>query len=423
MPEAGPRSVVVTGMGAITPLGNDVESFWRGCIEGRSGVGPIDLFDASAYPCRIAGQAWDFDPRDYLSEKQCRRIERFGQMALVASMEAMRSAGLQLHEEQPERMGISLGSGNGGISALKEQIETMLAKGWAYCDPLGLLRVLPDMATATISSTIGATGPLNTVCASCASGAVAMGQATEIIRSGRADVMIAGGAESWINDLGVGSFSLLRALSTRNDEPEKASRPFDAKRDGFVPAEGAAMFVLESAEHAESRGAPVLAEIAGFASTADAGNLVAPQSDAASAARAITLALEDAGLGPEDVDYVNAHGTSTMLNDRIETAAVKKALGEHAYSVPLSATKSLIGHSLGAGAAIETLACIKAIQTGIVHPTINLEFPDPKCDLDYVSEGAREVRVDTAININYAFGGQNSCLLIRRPGLNGRRGA
>ncbi|MBI2914182.1 MAG: beta-ketoacyl-ACP synthase II [Chloroflexi bacterium] len=403
-------------MGAITPLGNDVEAFWSGCLEGRSGVGPIDLFDASQLPCRIAGQAWQFDPLDWLSGKQSRRLERFAQMAVAASLQAVTSAGLPIQDEDTARVGVILGNGSGGMSMLKGLLKVYEEKGWAYCDPLALLRVLPDMATATISSLLGTTGYIGTVTASCTSGAMAIGQAVDVIRSGRADVMIAGGAESWINEMGLASFCLLRALSTRNDEPEKASRPFDAERDGFVPAEGAAMLVLESLEHAGARQARILAEIAGFGCTSDAGHLVAPRADGASGTRAVTLALQDAGLGAEEVDYVNAHGTSTPLNDAVETRALKKALGEQAYRIPVSATKSLIGHSLGAAAAIETVACIKSIETGMVHPTINLEHPDPKCDLDYVPLKARQVDVRNALNVSFGFGGQNACLVLRAYG-------
>ena len=407
------RRVVVTGMGAITPLGNDVETFWSGCLAARSAVGPIDLFDASALPCRIAGQAWCFNPRDWLSEKQARRLGRFAQMAMAAASQAVTAAALRIEDEDPARVGVILGNGSGGISMVKKEVLLCEEKGWAYCDPLVLLKILPDMATASIGSLVGATGYIGTVSSSCTSGVMAIGQAADVIRAGRADVMVTGGAESWISEIGLGSFSLLRALSTRNDAPEKASRPFDAQRDGFVPAEGAAMFVLESLEHAEARDVPILAEVAGFASTADAGNLVAPRADAASAARAITLALDDAGLSAEDIDYISAHGTSTPLNDAAETRAIKKALGERAYQIPLSATKSLIGHSLGASAAIETVVCIKSIETGVVHPTINLEHPDPECDLDYVSNTPREVRVRNVLNVGFGFGGQNACLVLR----------
>jgi 3-oxoacyl-[acyl-carrier-protein] synthase II len=409
------RRVVVTGMGAITPLGCDVETFWAAAIAGRSGIGPIDAFDASSFPCRIAGQAWGFEPLSLFSLKVVNRFERFALMAMAATDQALAHSGLRMADADATRVGIFLGTGSGGTSMIKHQVATLLGKGWAYCDPLNLLRVLPDMATASIGAGLGATGPVATICASCASGAVAVGQAVDTIRAGRADVIIAGGAEAWINDLGISSFALLRALSSHNDDPQGASRPFDAQRDGFVPAEGAAMFVLEAEEHARARGATPIAEIAGFASTSDAGSLVSPRADGASAARAITLALADAGLTPGDVHYISAHGTSTPLNDAVETVAIKQALGAYAYEVPISALKSMTGHSLGAGAAMEMMACIKTIETGFVHPTINLEHPDPQCDLDYVSEGARAVRVDVALNLSYAFGGQNACLVLQRP--------
>ena len=416
------RRVVVTGMGAITPLGCDVASFWGSAVAGRSGVGPINQFDASSYPCRIAGQAWGFEPTAFFSAKMVNRFERFALMAMAATDEAVRQSGLAMAEEDATRVGVYVGSGSGGLSAITGQVRILLDKGWAFCDPLSMLRTLPDMATATIGARLGATGPIATFSASCASGVVAMGHALDTIRLGRADVMVAGGAEAWIYELGLGGFSLLRALTTSNDDPQRASRPFDARRDGFVPAEGAAMFVLESETHAHVRGARCLAEVAGFASTADAGSLVAPRSDGASAARAITLALEDAGLVPSDVDYISAHGTSTPLNDEVETVAIKRALGDHAYRVPVSALKSMTGHALGASGAIEAVACIKTIETGVVHPTINLEHPDPKCDLDYVVEGAREVPVEVALNLSYAFGGQNACLVLRRARAEGSLG-
>ena len=400
-------------MGAITPLGNDVETFWSGCVEGRSGIGPIDLFDASDLPCRIAGQAWCFNPRDWLSEKQARRLGRFAQMAVAATLQAVAAAGLRMEEEDPGRIGVILGNGSGGMPMMGDQVIVSHKKGWAYCDPLVLLKTLPDMATAQISSLLGATGHIGTVSASCTSGAMAIGQAMDVIRSKRADVVVAGGAEAWISEIGLGSFCLLRALSTSNDTPKRASRPFDAHRDGFVPAEGAAMLVIESLEHARARNAPILAEVAGFACTADAGNLVAPPAEAASAARAITLALDDANLSAEDIDYVSAHGTSTPLNDIAETQALKAALGERAYQIPISATKSLIGHSLGAAAAIETVASIKTIETGLIHPTINLDDPDPKCDLDYVPNTARQASVRNVLNVSFGFGGQNACLVLK----------
>lgn len=415
MTDAPGRRAVITGMGAITPLGCDVDDFWAAVTAGKSGVGVIDTFDVSTYPCRIGGLARDFDPVRALSAKMANRFERFALMAMAASEDAAKDAGLDMAKEDPARVGVVLGTGNGGISALKEYARVLIEKGWMHGDPLGLMRILPDMATSTIGSRLGATGPISTVSASCASGALALAAATDLIRSNRADVVIAGGAEAWINEMGLASFAHLRALTSNNDDPARASRPFDSTRDGFVPAEGSAMFVVEAQEHALARGARPLAEIAGYATTSDGGNLVAPRPDGASAARAISLALADAGLRPEDVDSISAHGTSTPLNDSVETKAIKLALGDEAYRIPVSALKSMIGHSLGAAAAIATVACVKSIETGILHPTINLEHPDPNCDLDYVTEGARAANVGVVLNLSYAFGGQNACLVIRRP--------
>jgi 3-oxoacyl-[acyl-carrier-protein] synthase II len=411
------RRVVVTGMGAVTPLGVGVDSFWKGCVEGRSGVGPITQFDASALPCRIAGEARDFSPRDYFSEKESKRYPRFGQMAIVSADQAIRQSGLEpkdWNERQRTRTGVVLGNGSGGSSMIKDQILTAVDKGWAYCDPLSLLKTLPDMAAAVISSRIGATGYISTVAMSCASGAAAIGHSVDVIRAGRADVVVTGGTEAWLSDLGIGSFALLRALTGRNIEPERASRPFDVDRDGFVPAEGAAMFVLEAEEHALERGAQVIGEVKGFAITSDAHHLVAPRPDGASAAAAIVNAIEDANIGASEIDYINAHGTSTPHNDVVEARAVALALGEAAGGIPVSATKSLIGHSLGASAAIETVVALKTIQEGVIHPTLNLDQPDARCELKHVRGKALRVPVSNALNISFAFGGQNACLVLSK---------
>jgi 3-oxoacyl-[acyl-carrier-protein] synthase II len=295
---------------------------------------------------------------------------------------------------------------------VKEGVLTHETKGWAYCDPLSLLKTLPDMATAVISSRLGVTGYMSTVSMSCASGAAAIGHAVDVIRAGRADVLVTGGTEAWLSDVGVGTFALLRALTSRNSEPERASRPFDAERDGFVPAEGAAMFVLESEEHALARGAAIVGEVKGFAVTSDAHHLVAPRPDGLSAARAITLAMADAGVEASEIDYINAHGTSTQLNDVAEARAVGLALGEWAGRIPVSATKSLIGHSLGASAAIETAATLKSIQEGVIHPTLNMDRPDPRCEMKHVRSEALIAPVRNALNVSFAFGGQNACLVL-----------
>lgn len=410
--EPSRRRVVITGMGAITPLGTDVESLWAGCLEGRSGVTETTLFDASRLPCRIAGQALDFRPQDWLTAKEFRRLPRFAQLALAAVGQAADEAQLRLEDEDLDRVGVVLGNGSGGTADLRETVVTLVEKGWAYCDPLGLLKTLSDMATASISSRLGSRGYISTITASCASGAIAVGHSADIIRSGRADVMVTGASEAWLTELGVGSFALLRALTSRNSEPAKASRPFDADRDGFVPAEGAAMFVLEELEHARRRGARPLAEIKGFAVTSDAAHLVTPRRDGASAANSITSALDDARLSPMDIGYINAHGTSTPLNDIAETRAIHGALGEIAGQVPVSATKSLIGHTLGASAAIETVICVKTLQEQMIHPTANLDSPDPNCLLNHVTGGPRRADIRNALNISFAFGGQNACLVL-----------
>ena len=406
------RRVVVTGMGAITPLGNDVDSLWAGCLEGRSGVTDIQLFDASRLPCRIAGQALQFRPEEWLAAKDCRRLPRFSQLALAAVNQAVSQAGLRVEDGDPGRVGVVLGCGSGGSSDIRENVMTLVDKGWAYCDPLSLLKLLSDMATATISSHLGAQGYISTITASCASGAMAIGHATDAIRAGRAEVIVAGGTEAWLTEIGLGSFAVMHALTSRNDEPTRASRPFDADRDGFVPAEGAAMFVLEEMEHALRRGASPLAEIKGFAVTSDGGHLVAPLRDGASAAKAIVGALDDASITPMDIGYISAHGTSTELNDIAETRAIQAALGEAAGQIPVSATKSLFGHSLGASAAIETAICVKTLQDQLVHPTVNLDTIDRRCMLNHVTGAPRQAAVSNALNISFAFGGQNACLVL-----------
>jgi 3-oxoacyl-[acyl-carrier-protein] synthase II len=399
-------------MGAITPLGNDVAALWKGCLESRSGVSEITSFDASRLPCHIAGEARDFRAEDWLTYKECRRLPRFAQLALAATDQAVSQSKLVIADEDPDRVGVVLGNGSGGATLLHQPVLTLDRKGWAYCDPLTLLKTLSDMATATISARVGSRGYISTIAASCASGAIAIGHSADVIRSGRADVIVTGSTEAWLNELGIASFALLRALTGRNSEPSKASRPFDADRDGFVPAEGAAMFVLEELEHALERGAEPLAEVKGFAVTSDASHLVMPLRDGSSAAKSITLALGDAGISTADVGYINAHGTSTKLNDIAETKAIHTALGEAAGRIPVSATKSLIGHSLGAAAAIETAICIKSLQEQLIHPTVNLDSPDPSCLLNHVTGGPRPASIRNVLNISFAFGGQNACLVL-----------
>jgi 3-oxoacyl-[acyl-carrier-protein] synthase II len=408
------RRVVITGMGAITPLGNTVEEFWQGCLEGRSGVDYLTQFDASRYPVRIAGEVKGFQPEDYIEKREARRMARFSQMAVAAARQAIQSADLRLEREDRERIGVVLGVGIGGFPTIDEAMRVLLDRGGMRIDPFFMPKMLPNMAGAQLSLVFGLKGYNNTVSTACAAGTQAMGDALELIRSGRADVVLTGGSEAALCELGLAGFAVIRALSTRNDPPQRASRPFDAQRDGFVAAEGAAIFVLESLEHAQARGAPILAELAGYAATNDAHHIVAPCADGDGAARCMRLALEDAGVSPEEVDYINAHGTSTPLNDAVETMAIKRVFGEYAYRVPISSTKSMIGHCFGAAGAVESVACIKSIQTGWVHPTINYEVPDPECDLDYVPNQARRLDVRVVLKNSFGFGGHNACLVFKR---------
>ncbi len=401
-------------MGAITPLGNTVEEFWQGCLEGRSGIDYLHQFDSSSYPVHIAGEVRGFDPEAYMERREARRMARFSQFAVAAAHQAIKSADLPLEREDKERMGIILGVGIGGFPNIDEGMRTVLQKGGMRLDPFFFPKMLPNMAVGQIALIFGIKGYTNTVSTACAAGTQAIGEALELIRSGRADVVIAGGAEAALCELGLAGFAVMRALSTQNDPPQKASRPFDAKRDGFVAAEGAAIFVLESLEHALARGAPILCEVAGYAATNDAYHMVAPCADGDGAARCMRLALQDAGIPPEEVDYINAHGTSTPLNDVAETIAIKKVFGEHAYRIPISSTKSMIGHCFGAAGAVESVACVKTIETGWIHPTINYEYPDPQCDLDYVPNKARRADVRVVLKNSFAFGGHNACLVFRR---------
>ena len=405
---------VVTGMGAFTPLGNSVSEFWQGCLEGRSGIGPVSLFDASSYPSRITGEVRGFDPQDYMDRRDARRMARFSQFAVAAAREAIQDAELKLDRVDEGRVGVVLGNGIGGLGDSQEAADIIRDKGGMRIDPFFLPKMLPNMAAAQLSLTFGIKGYSNTVATACAAGTQAIGDAMDIIRAGRADVVITGGAEAALCELGLSGFAVIRALSTRNDEPERASRPFDADRDGFVAAEGAAIFILESLEHAQRRNAHILAELAGFGACNDAYHLTAPSADGEGAVRAMQWALDDAGVAPGDVDYINAHGTSTKLNDAAETMAIKKVFGEMSYRIPISATKSMVGHSFGASGAIEVVACIQTLRTGTIHPTVNYESPDPDCDLDYVPNQSRAADVSVILKNSFGFGGQNACLVFKR---------
>ena len=406
--------VVVTGMGAITPLGRTADTFWENLVAGKSGIGPMTLCDPTGYPCRISGEVSDFDPVQYVNAKEARRMARFSQLAVAAALTAVESAGLDVSREDPFRVGVVLGNGNGGFPTLEENCRILEVRGGMKMSPFFFPMILPNMAAAAVSRFVGAQGYNSTATTACAASNQAMGEALEAIRRGVADVVLAGGTEGGICHMGLAGFAVMRALSTRNDDPESASRPFDAGRDGFVPAEGAVVLVLESLEHALGRNANVLAEVAGFGCTSDAFHQVQPEESGAGAAQAMRLALADASVPLEQVDYINAHGTSTPLNDAVETTAIKRLFGDGAYRIPISSTKSMIGHSLGASGALEAVACIKSITDGVVHPTINYEVPDPACDLDYVPNQARKHPVRVALSNAFGFGGQNACLVFRR---------
>ena len=408
------RRVVVTGLGAITPLGLSADEFWTNLLAGQSGIGPMTLCDPTDYPCRIAGQADDFDPTNYIGNREARRMARFSQLAVSAGLQAVQDANLDIASEDPYRVGVLLGNGNGGFPTLEENCRILADRGGMRMSPFFFPMILPNMAAANVSQYVGAHGYNSTATTACAASNNAIGEALQAIRHGIADVMLAGGAEAGISQLGLAGFAVMRALSTRNDDPQRASRPFDAERDGFVPAEGAGILVLEEREHAIARGARILCELSGFGATSDAGHLVQPQESGASAARAMSNAIGDAGLEPVDVHYINAHGTSTPLNDAVETVAIKRLFGEGAQKVPVSSTKSMIGHSLGASGALEAIACVKTLVDQKIHPTVNYEHPDPECDLDYVPNRARSADVATVLSNAFGFGGQNACLIFQR---------
>ena len=410
----GRRRVVITGMGTITPLGHTVDDTWEGLVAGRSGIGWLTSINNEGYPVKVVGEIKDFDPQPFMDRKDARRMARFSQLAVTAAQEATAAAGLKPGAVDPERVGVLLGNGIGGLPNTEQAMRTIVEKGGMRIDPFFMLKMLPNMAASHLSMRHQAKGYSSTISTACAASTQAMGEAARVIRRGDADIMFAGGTEAGTSELGMAAFAVMKVLSTRDDDPTKASRPFDARRDGFVSSEGAGIFIFEGLDHAQARGATVLAEVIGVAATADAYHMVAPCADGDGAARCMRLALEDAGISPEDVDYVNAHGTSTQLNDASETIAIKAALGEHAYQVPISSTKSMIGHALGASGALESIACVKTLQTGIVHPTINYEYPDPDCDLDYVPEGARKADVKVVLKNSFGFGGQNACLVFRR---------
>jgi len=404
--------VVVTGMGMVTPLGLDASSTWQKLINGESGVDYITQYDPAITETKIAAEVKGFDPTQYLDRKESRHMDRFVQFAVVAALQAVNQAGLK--NIPSEETGVVIGVGIGGLNTLLTQYDVLREKGADRVSPFLIPMMIPDMASGQVSITLGAKGPNFCTSSACASGSDAIGEAYEIIKRGETAVMIAGGAESVITPIAVAGFNSARALSTRNNEPKKASRPFDAERDGFIIGEGAAVLILESLAHAEKRGAPILAEIVGYGATSDAFHITQPANGGEGGARAMKAALKEAGMKPSEINYINAHGTSTPLNDKNETMAIKSVFEKEAYNVPISSTKSMTGHLLGAAGSLEAAICILAIQNGIIPPTVNLTTPDPECDLDYVPNTARMATVSTALSNVFGFGGHNSTLIFRR---------
>lgn len=408
------RRVVITGMGVISPVGNDVETFWNSLINGHSGIRRIDRYDVSELTTQIGALVRDFNPEDFFDKKEIRKMDRFVQYAIVAAREALKQSGLNISNENAERVGVYVGSGVGGAETMIEQYEVLRTKGARRVSPFLIPMMIVDMAAGQVSIDLGAKGPNLAPVSACATGTHAIGDAFKLIERGAADVMFAGGAEGSVFPLTIAGFNSAKALSTRNDEPERASRPFDKDRDGFVMGEGAGIVVLEELEHAKKRGAKILAEIVGYGLSGDAHHMTAPAPEGEGAARAMKLALNDAGLEPSAIDYINAHGTGTEFNDFFETLAVKTAFGEHAYKLAMSSTKSMTGHLLGAAGGVEAVACVKAINESILPPTINLDEPGEGCDLDYVPNTARKQEVEYAMSNSLGFGGHNGSIILKK---------
>ncbi|MDO5565962.1 MAG: beta-ketoacyl-ACP synthase II [Planctomycetia bacterium] len=407
------KRIVVTGMGVVSPVGIGVANFWQSLKEGRCGVGPITQFDASRVPCKVAAECSDFRPADWLEHRVTQRTARFTQLALVAAREAWQQANLPERAQVPERVTVWIGNGIGGLEIDSESQRKLVEKGPSRMSAMTIPKMIPNEAAANIAMEFGIKGAVHTVVTACASGTDAIGHALDYLRLGKADMAVAGGTEATITEFGVGAFCALKALATaHNDNPEKASRPFDKDRDGFVMGEGAAILVMESLEHAVARNAPILGEICGYGATSDAWHLTAPDPEGIGAANAVRLALEDAGISPRAVDYVNAHGTATPTNDPIETAAIKQALGPWAYETKVSSIKGMIGHCLGAAGALEAVACIQAIREHFCPPTINLDEPDPKCDLNYIPNKGVPACIENAISLSLGFGGHNGVLVF-----------
>ena len=405
--------VVITGLGAVSPLGLAVDEFWKGLVAGHSGIARITQFDAGGLPCQIAGEVKSFDPRNYMDARDARRLSRCSQFVMAAAKEAMAHAKFDGTFADPERAAVLLGTGVGGVEKAAEALEVQRQRGYEKLNPFLVPAMLGNLPSHHVSKAYQALGPLNTLVTACAAGTQAIGEAAELIRRGAADVVIAGGVEAAVQDFMIGGFCAMRALPIHyNEHPEMASRPFDRNREGFVFAEGCGILILERLEHARQRGAQIYAEVLGQASSSDAYDMAKPDPLAMGASRAMRWALQDAGIAPEQVDYINAHGTGTAANDAGETRAIKQVFGERAYSVPISSTKSMIGHTLGGAGALEAIVCVQTLRYGIIHPTINYETPDPECDLDYVPNTARQAVVKATLSNSFGLGGQNACLVL-----------
>lgn len=410
----GKKRVVVTGVGIVTPLGIGVEKSWEGLIEGRSGVRRLTHFDSSAFATQIAGEIEGFNPEDYIEPKEVKKMDRFIHLAIAASDMAMKDSGLKVTEANTEKVGVIIGSGIGGLPAIEHYHSVLLERGPRRITPFFIPMLIINLAAGQVSIRFGAKGPNSAVATACASGSHAIGDAFKMIQRGDAEAMIAGGSESVITPLGIGGFNAMKALSTRNNEPEKASRPFDRDRDGFVMGEGSGIMVLESLESALARGANIQAEVVGYGMTSDAYHITSPAPEGEGAARCMTMAFKDGGVKPSDIDYINAHGTSTKYGDELESIAVKTVFKEHAYKVAMSSTKSMTGHLLGAAGGVEAVISVLCMRDNIVPPTINLDNPDPQCDLDYVPNKARKMEVNCVMSNSFGFGGTNACLIFKR---------
>jgi 3-oxoacyl-[acyl-carrier-protein] synthase II len=413
------KRVVITGLGCISPVGNDVPTTWQSLTDGKSGAGPLTRYDASNFKTKIAAEVKDFDGKDIFGYREARRLDPYAQYALVSSLEAQKDAGLKIDDRNRTKIGAVIGTGIGGMSTLFRELKVFDEKGPRQVSPFMVPMMIADSAGSLVAIRLGIRGPNMAVVTACATGTNAVGEAAEIIRRDQADVMFAGGSDSVFLPVAMASLSNMTALSNRNDEPERASRPFELNRDGFVMGEGAGVLLLESLEHAQERGARILAEVTGYGSTNDAFHISAPAENGSGAAECMQQALDRAGMNVTDIDYINAHGTSTLLNDKSETAAIKTVFGEQAYNVPISSIKSMTGHMLGAAGALEAIVCVKVLQDNVLPPTINYETPDPECDLDYVPNTARTAQVEHIMSNSFGFGGHNATIIISRYSENG----